>query len=134
MSASLNRVNLMGNLGADPEIRSSPDGTTVATFNLATTEVWRDREGNRQERTEWHQIVFYKALADVTRDYLKKGALVYLEGKLRTHYWEDKDGKRRFTTEIAGNLLRMLNKQPSKHPVDGSTLDEEVLEFHSEKN
>ncbi|PTQ79419.1 single-strand binding protein [Nitrosospira multiformis] len=134
MSASLNRVNLMGNLGADPEIRSSPDGTTVATFNLATTEVWRDREGNRQERTEWHRIVFYKALADVTRDYLKKGALVYLEGKLRTHYWEDKDGKRRFTTEIAGNLLRMLNKQPSKHPVDGSTLDEEVLEFHSEKN
>ena len=134
MSASLNRVNLMGNLGADPEIRSSPDGTTVATFNLATTEVWRDREGNRQERTEWHRIVFYKTLADVTRDYLKKGALVYLEGKLRTHYWEDKDGKRRFTTEIAGNLLRMLNKQPSKHPVDGSTLDQEVLEFHSEKN
>ena len=128
MSASLNRVNLMGNLGADPEIRSSSDGTTVATFNLATTEVWRDREGNRQERTEWHRIVFYKALADVTRDYLKKGALVYLEGKLRTHYWEDKDGKRRFTTEIAGNLLRMLDKKPIKHPVDGSTLNEEVLD------
>ena len=128
MSASLNRVNLMGNLGADPEIRSSPDGTTVATFNLATTEVWRDREGNRQERTEWHRIVFYKALADVTRDYLKKGALVYLEGKLRTRDWEDKDGKRRFTTEIAGNLLRMLDKKPSRHPVDGSTLDEEELD------
>src|SRR5690348_7421377 len=128
MSASLNRVNLMGNLGADPEIRSSPDGTTVATFNLATTEVWRDREGNRQERTELHPIVIYKALADVTRDYLKKGALVYLEGKLRTRDWEDKDGKRRFTTEIAGNLLRMLDKKPSKHPVDGSTLDEEELD------
>jgi single-strand DNA-binding protein len=126
MSASLNRVNLMGNLGTDPEIRSSPDGTTVATFNLATTEVWKDREGNRQERTEWHRIVFYKALADITRDYLKKGALVYLEGKLRTCDWEDKDGKRRFTTEIAGNLLRMLDKNPSKHPVDGSTLDKEV--------
>jgi len=124
MGASLNRVNLMGNLGSDPEIHSSPDGTTVATFNLATTETWRDKEGNRQERTEWHRIVFYKVLADVTRDYLRKGSLVYLEGKIRTRDWEDKDGKRRFTTEIAGNLLRMLDKKPNKHPVDGSALNE----------
>ena len=126
MAGSVNRVSLMGNLGANPEVRHEPHGTAVATFDLATTEIWKDKDGKRQERTEWHRIVFYKGLAEVARDYLKKGAWVYLEGRLRTQEWEDKEGKRRVTTEVAGNLLRMLNKKPANHPMDGSPLDEDI--------
>lgn len=123
--ASLNRVSLLGNLGSDPELRYTADGTAIANFSIATTERWKDKEGKRQEKTEWHRIVFYKGLAEVAGEYLKKGVMVYLEGKLRTREWEDKEGTKRYTTEISGNLLKMLDKNPGKHPVNGSVLDEE---------
>jgi len=122
---SLNRVSLLGNLGSDPELRYTADGMAVANFSIATTERWKDKEGKRQEKTEWHRIVFYKGLAEVAGEYLKKGVMVYLEGKLRTQEWEDKEGTKRYTTEISGNLLKMLNKNPGKHPMNGSVLDEE---------
>ena len=125
MAIFLNRVCLIGNLGADPEIRYTAEGVPMATFSLATTDAWKDKEGKRQEKTEWHRIVFYKGLAEVAGEYLKKGVMVYLEGKLRTREWEDKEGTKRYTTEISGNLLKMLNKNPGKHPMNGSVLDEE---------
>lgn len=123
--ASLNRVSLLGNLGSDPELRYTADGMAIANLSIATTERWKDKEGKRQEKTEWHRIVFYKGLAEVAGEYLKKGVMVYLEGKLRTREWEDKEGTKRYTTEISGNLLKMLDKNPGKHPVNGSVLDEE---------
>jgi single-strand DNA-binding protein len=97
----------------------------VATFSLATTEAWKDRDGTRKEKTEWHRIVFYMALAEVAGEYLKKGTLVYLEGKLRTREWMDKEGIKRSTTEMAGNLLKMLRKKPQAHPIEGTPLEEE---------
>ena len=104
--------------GQIPEIRYTADGIPMATFSLATTDAWKDKEGKRQEKTEWHRIVFYKGLAEVAGEYLKKGVMVYLEGKLRTREWEDKEGTKRYTTEISGNLLKMLNKNPGKHPYE----------------
>lgn len=126
MATSLNRVSLIGNLGADAELRYMTDGVPVATFNLATTEAWKDKSGTRQEKTEWHRIVFYKGLAEVAGEYLKKGAMVYLEGKLRNREWEDKEGNKRSTTEIAGNLLKMLDKKPIRHPVKGTELPDDI--------
>jgi len=96
----LNKVFLIGRLGADPEIRYTPSGQPVVSFRVATTETWRDRSGNRQERTEWHSIVTFGSLAEICGDYLNKGRLVFVEGSLRTRSWEDRDGNRRYTTEI----------------------------------
>jgi len=126
MATSLNRVSLIGNLGADAELRYMTDGVPVATFSLATTEAWKDKSGIRQEKTEWHRIVFYKGLAEVAGEYLKKGAMVYLEGKLRNREWEDKEGNKRSTTEIAGNLLKMLDKKSIRHPVKGTELPDDI--------
>ena len=116
---SVNKVILVGNLGKDAEVRVTPGGQSVASFSIATTERWKDKEGKRQEKPEWHRIVFYKGLAEVAGEYLKKGVMVYLEGKLRTQEWEDKEGTKRYTT---------LNKNPGKHPMNGSVLDEEELD------
>lgn len=123
--SSLNKVCLIGNLGNDPEMRYTVDGVAIANLSIATSERWKDKDGKKQEKTEWHRIVFYKGLAEVAGEYLKKGAMIYLEGKLRTREWEDKEGIKRFTTEITGNLLKMLDKNPIKHPVDGTALDED---------
>jgi len=111
--ASLNKVFLIGRLGADPEIRSTTDGTIVATFRIATTEVWRDKNNVKQERTEWHTIIAWRRLGEITRDYLKKGRLVYIEGRIQSREYETKDGTKRRVTEIIANDLRLFPQGPS---------------------
>lgn len=106
--ASLNKVTLIGNLGRDPELRYMPDGNPVANANLATSEVWKDKDGDRQEATEWHRLVFFRGLAKVVDEYLVKGSTIYVEGKLKTRKWQDKDGKDQYTTEIHVRELLML--------------------------
>jgi single-strand DNA-binding protein len=104
----LNKVLLIGNLGADPEFRTTPSGTSVTTFNVATTEQWTNKEGQQEQKTEWHRVVTWGKLAEISRDYLKKGKQVYLEGRLQTRSWEDKDGQKRYTTEVVANQMLML--------------------------
>lgn len=113
--ASLNKVSLIGNLGADPESRYMPDGTQVATVSIATTDGWKDKDGVKQERTEWHRVIFFAGLADVVCKYLEKGTQVYVEGKLRTRKWEDKQGVARFSTEVLGKELVMLGKKTERY-------------------
>lgn len=110
--ASVNKVILVGRLGKDPEVKYTQDGTPVANFSIATDESWKDKEGEKQERTEWHNIVAWKKLAEICGSYLKKGSQVYLEGKLQTRKWEDKDGNTRYTTEIVLNQMVMLGSKP----------------------
>jgi single-strand DNA-binding protein len=114
--ASLNKTSLIGNLGADPEIRYMPDGTVVATISLATTDTWKTDAGERKEKTEWHRVVFFKGLAEIVGEFLKKGAQVYVEGKLRTRKWTDKDGVDRYTTEIHAKEMQMLGKKEKEAP------------------
>ena len=109
--ASINKVTLIGNLGTDPEIRYVPDGTPVASFSMATSDSWKDSNGVRQDRTEWHRVVLYRNLAEVAGKYLHKGGSIYLEGRLRTRKWQDRNGADHFTTEIVGVELQMLGKR-----------------------
>ena len=104
----VNKVILVGNLGGDPELRQTPSGTTVATFTLATNETWTDRDGQKQERTEWHRIVAWAKLAEICGQYLRKGRQVYIEGRLTTRSWEDRQGNQRKTTEIVAQQMLML--------------------------
>lgn len=114
--ASVNKVILIGNLSADPERRAFPNGDTVANLRLATTDKWKDRQtGEDREQTEWHRIVLYRRLAEIAAQYLKKGAPVYIEGRLRTRKWQDKDGQDRYTTEVEASELRMLGAAPGKN-------------------
>lgn len=106
----INKVILVGNLGKDPEVRYLEGGIAVANFPVATTESFRDKMGNKQEQTEWHQIVLWRKLAEVAEKYLRKGQQVYIEGKIRSHSWEDKEGNKRYTTEIFGDVLTILSK------------------------
>jgi single-strand DNA-binding protein len=108
--ASVNKVILIGNLGRDPELRSTPNGHQVANFPIATTEVWTGRDGQRQERTEWHRIVVWGKQAEICSQYLAKGKQVYVEGTLQTRSWEDKDGNKRYTTEVKGLRVLMLGR------------------------
>lgn len=105
---------LVGNLGKDPEVRHLENGASVANFPIATTESYKDKNGNRQETTEWHNIVLWRGLADIAEKYLRKGNQVYIEGKLRTRSWEDKEGNTRYTTEVIGDNLTMLGGKPSE--------------------
>lgn len=106
---SINRVILIGRLGRDPETKSTPSGTSLTKFSIATDEKFTDRDGNRQERTEWHNIITWGKLADICGQYLRKGKLVYIEGSLRTDSWEDKEsGKKMYRTEIVASEMRML--------------------------
>ena len=105
---SVNKVILVGNLGKDPELRYTPSGTAVATFSLATTERFKDRDGNRQEKTEWHNIVAWRQLAEICGKYLHKGKQVYIEGKIQTRSYDDRDGNKRYMTEIIVDQLQML--------------------------
>lgn len=108
MARGINKVILVGNMGNDPEVRYTPAGAAVTTISLATTESWKDKEGNKQEKTEWHRVVFFSRLAEIAGEYLKKGSQVYIEGKLRTNKWQDKSGQDRYTTEILANEMQML--------------------------
>ncbi len=111
MARGVNKVILIGNLGRDPELRYTPSGAAVANFTLATNETWSDKDGNTQEHTEWHRIVAWNRLAEICGEYLKKGSQVYVEGRLRTRSWDDKDGVKRFTTEVVARELRMLGRR-----------------------
>ncbi len=106
---SVNRVTLLGNLGHDPELKHTSGGIAVTTLSLATNEVWKDNDGNQQERTEWHRVVMWRKQAEIAREYLKKGSKVYVEGKLQTRSWEDKDGVKRYVTEIIADAFTMLD-------------------------
>jgi single-strand DNA-binding protein len=110
--SSLNKVMLIGRLGKDPEMRYTPDGSAVANFSLATSEFWTDKNGTRQERTEWHNIVAWTKLADLAKRYLAKGRQVYIEGRIRTREYDDKDGNKRRITEIIANQMVLLGSRP----------------------
>ncbi len=105
---SVNKVILVGNLGRDAELRFTPGGSPVATLNLATTEIWNDKGGQRQEKTEWHRIVLWGKTAESLNEYLIKGKQIYVEGRLQTRQWDDKDGNKRYTTEIRGDRIVLL--------------------------
>jgi single-strand DNA-binding protein len=109
--SSLNKVMLIGRLGKDPEIRYTPDGSPVANFSLATSEFYTDKSGTRQERTEWHNIVAWSKLAELSKRFLAKGRQVYIEGRIRTREWSDKDGIKRRTTEVIANQLVLLGSR-----------------------
>lgn len=109
MARGVNKVILIGHLGADPETRAMPSGSSVANLRIATTESWRDKQsGEQQERTEWHRVALFGRLAEIASEYLKKGSQVYIEGSLRTRKWQDKQGNERYSTEIVGNEMQML--------------------------
>ncbi len=110
--ASVNKVILIGNLGRDPETRYMPNGEAVTNITLATSETWKDKtSGEKQETTEWHRVTFYRRLAEIAGEYLKKGSQVYVEGRLETRKWQDKEGKDRYTTEIIASEMKMLGSR-----------------------
>jgi single-strand DNA-binding protein len=107
----VNKVTLIGRLGKDPEVRYTPDGTMVTTFGLATDEQWKDKNGEKVQKTEWHKIVTYRKLAEICGNYLVKGKLVFIEGKIQSRSWEDKEGVKRYTTEIIASNMQMLDSK-----------------------
>jgi single-strand DNA-binding protein len=112
MARGINKVILIGHLGADPETRAMPSGMTVANLRLATTENWKDKQsGENQERTEWHSVALFGRLGEIAAEYLRKGSQVYIEGRLRTRKWQDKEGRDRYTTEIIGSEMQMLGSR-----------------------
>ncbi|ATW43734.1 single-stranded DNA-binding protein [Glaesserella parasuis] len=118
--AGVNKVIIVGNLGNDPEMRIMPDGEAVANISVATSESWNDKNtGERRELTEWHRIVFYRRQAEVCGQYLRKGSKVYIEGRLRTRKWQDQNGQDRYTTEIQGDVLQMLDSRNSSNGYEG---------------
>ena len=109
--ASVNKVILIGNLGRDPEVRYMPDGGAITNISIATTENWKDKNGEKQEKTEWHRVAFFGKLAEIAGEYLKKGSQVYVEGRLQTRKWQDKDGNDKYTTEIVADRMQMLGSR-----------------------
>ncbi len=137
--ASLCKVMLIGHLGADPETRFMPNGDAVANIRLATTESWKDKAtGEKKEITEWHRVVFFRKLAEIVGQYLKKGSAVYIEGRIRTRKWQDKDGQERYTTEIEANEMQMLGGKsreevqasapqgPKQHSTSFDDMDDDI--------
>ena len=123
--ASVNKVILIGNLGRDPEVRYMPSGDAVATLNLATTEKWKDKAGEAQEQTEWHRISFFGRQAEICGEYLRKGSSIYVEGRLQTRKWTDKEGVERYTTEIRGDRMQMLGGRSGSTGFDNTTREPE---------
>jgi single-strand DNA-binding protein len=111
--AGVNKAILVGNLGRDPELRTTPNGQSVVNFTLATSETWTDKSGERVERTEWHRIVVWGRTAEMCNQYLSKGRTVYVEGRIQTREWEDKDGNKRYTTEINANTVNFIGPRGS---------------------
>ncbi len=125
--ASVNKVILVGNLGADPETRYTASGDAVCNIRLATTDSWKDKNsGEKREMTEWHRVVFYRKLAEIAGQYLKKGSQVYLEGRIKTRKWQDKDGQDRYTTEIEATEMQMLG---SRQGMGGPAMDSEPQDY-----
>jgi len=123
--SGVNKAILVGNLGRDPEIRTTQSGVKVATFSIATTESYRDRDGNRQDLTEWHRIVVWRGLAEVCERYLRKGSKVYIEGRIQTRSYEDQSGQTRYTTEIVAQNMTMLDSRNSSGGMGGPPMPEE---------
>ena len=120
--AGVNKVLLIGRLGRDPEVRYTPDGTAIANFSIATSEEWKDKKtGEKQERTEWHRIVAFRRLGEICGEYLSKGRQVYIEGRLQTRDWQDKDGNKRYTTEIVASQMQMLGSRDSYDNTEGGS-------------
>ncbi|BBL34562.1 single-stranded DNA-binding protein [Nitrosomonas stercoris] len=119
--AALNKVMLIGNLGRDPEVRYMPSGDAITTINIATTDTWKDKSGEKQERTEWHRVVMFSKLAEIAGEYLKKGSQVYIEGRLQTRKWTDKSNIERYTTEIVADRMQMLGGRSG-----GTTYDPDI--------
>ena len=131
MARGINKVILVGHLGADPEMRAMPSGTSVANLRIATSESWRDKQsGDQQERTEWHRVALFGRLGEIAAEYLKKGSQVYIEGSIRTRKWQDKHGGERFSTEIVGKELQMLGGRGGIGAA-GSSSDGEGYEGHT---
>lgn len=123
MAGGVNKVILIGNLGKDPEVRFTPSGAAVANFNIATNESWTDKSGQKQERTEWHRIVVWGKLAELCGEYLKKGRQCYVEGRLQTRDWTDKEGKKNYTTEIVAQTVQFLGGGPGRADGGGRPAD-----------
>ncbi len=125
MARGINKVILIGNLGKDPEVRYTPSGLAVANITIATSENWKDKQsGEMQERTEWHRVVFYQRLAEIAGEYLRKGSKVYIEGRLQTRKWQDKNtGQDRYTTEIIANEMQMLDSKGGSGSSDASSYE-----------
>lgn len=124
MARGINKVILIGNLGADPETRHTAGGNAVANLSVATSESWRDRQtGEQRENTEWHRVVLFGKLGEIAGEYLRKGSKVYLEGRLQTRKWQDRDGNDRWTTEIIANEMQMLDSRGGGEPMGGSGND-----------
>ena len=126
----INKAILIGNLGGDPEVRYTQSGAAVANFNIATTETWT-KDGNKEEKTEWHRIVAFSRLAEICGEYLSKGSRVYIEGRIQTRQWDDKDGNKRYTTEIVAREMKMLttrggSEQREEPPMPEPTMGDDV--------
>jgi single-strand DNA-binding protein len=121
--ASVNKVILIGNLGRDPETRYMPDGGAITNISVATTDKWKDKNGEMQEKTEWHRVAFFGKLAEIAGEYLKKGSQVYVEGRLQTRKWQDKEGQDKYTTEIVADRMQMLG---SRQGMGGGDRDREA--------
>lgn len=120
MSKGVNKVILVGNCGQDPETKYAANGTTITNLSVATSESWKDKQtGQRQERTEWHRVVFFSRLAEIAGEYLKKGGKVYIEGSLRTNKWQDQSGQDRYSTDIVASEMQMLDSRGSSESSDG---------------
>jgi single-strand DNA-binding protein len=120
--AGVNKVIIVGNVGRDPEVRRTQNGDPVCTFSVATSERWKDKSGEQQEKTEWHRVVAWGRLAEICGEYLRKGKQVYVEGRLQTRDWEDKDGHKRYTTEVIANVMQMLGRRGE----DGGSFSEDA--------
>lgn len=116
--ASLNKVQIIGNLGKDPDTRYTTRGDAVCNLSIATTDAWKDKNGEKQEKTEWHRVVLYRGMAETAARYLKQGAQVYIEGKLVTERWEDKDGTQRYSTKIEASEMKMLGRAPGREGLE----------------
>src|SRR5216110_1847067 len=127
--ASVNKVILVGNLGRDPETRYNPEGGAITNISVATTDTWKDKaSGEKQERTEWHRVVFFSRLAEIAGEYLKKGSQVYVEGRLRTRKWQDKEGQDRYTTEIVADTMQMLGSRAGSGEPRGEAFGQKAAE------
>jgi len=125
---TVNKVILIGRLGSDPELRYTPNGDAVANFRIATNRVWKDKEGNQQERADWHRIVAWRKLAERCGEYLRKGSHVYIEGRLETRSWQDKNGNKRFVTEVITDRMQMLDAKGQVKASEQAPPTEEVFE------
>lgn len=123
--ASVNKVILIGNLGKNPETRYLNNGDAVANITIATTDTWKDKNGEKQDKTEWHRVTFYKKLAEIAGEYLKKGSSVYIEGRLETKKWTDKNGIERYTTDIVANEMKMLGSKKTDSSQEQSNESEQ---------